>query len=626
MKSLTKLSDLSGFKRNLLLLVVDSLIVYFAYILGMYFRYGIFTLDEPEFFVNGIYFSAFIVVSLILNGVYRIAWSYSYFRDYFIILRAVIVGYAIGFLAGRFLNLFEIRFLTVPFTVSTMAAIISVFLLIWSRFFWLSILSRNHPIVSSEERVFIVGAGDAGTSIAEELSRHPENGLVVGFIDDSPKKLRKRIRGIPVLGNTDEIMPLVEKMGVRKVIIAIPSADASTLRRIFSKIDVSKVKAQTLPSITEIMDGKAKLGYLREINIEDLLGRESVQIDLNSLKDYVVGRTVLITGAGGSIGSELCRQISPLGPGRLLLAGKGENSIYEISQEIGSLFPDLKVSQLIGDVADRSRMRYIFNKMRPQVVFHAAAHKHVPIMEENPTEAFRVNSLGTYNIASLADEFGVETMVVISTDKAVRPSSVMGVSKRIAEEFVRSISSRSNTKFGIVRFGNVLGSRGSVIPLFKKQIQSGGPVTVTDPRMTRYFMTIPEAVTLVLQAGAFSGDGDVFVLDMGEPVKISSLANEMITLAGYIPHQEIEIKYTGVRPGEKLFEELVLTNEELIQTKHPKIFRLKMNEAMDEEALLKTVSRLRTAVEESDFEELNRITSEIVDDSTARIDDGCDSK
>jgi FlaA1/EpsC-like NDP-sugar epimerase len=607
-----------------MLLILDSAIVYFAYVLGMYFRYGIFTLDEPQFFVNGIYFSAFIVASLILNGVYRIAWSYSYFRDYFIILRAVAVGYAVGFTAGRLLNLFNVKFLTVPFTVSTMAAIISVFLIIWSRIVWLSILSRNHQIVSSAERVLIVGAGDAGTSIAEELSRHPEHGFVVGFIDDSPRKLRKRIRGIPVLGNTNEIMDLVDKMGVGKVIIAIPSADAATLRRIFSRIDVEKVKVQTLPSITEIMDGKAKLGYLREINIEDLLGRETVQIDLGSLKDYIVGRTVLITGAGGSIGSELCRQIAPLEPRRLLLAGRGENSIYEIRQEIGSLFPDLDLCQLICDVADSSRMRYIFETMKPEVVFHAAAHKHVPLMEENPTEAFRVNSLGTYNIAGLASEFGVETMVVISTDKAVKPSSVMGVSKRIAEEFVRSISSRSKTKFGIVRFGNVLGSRGSVIPLFKKQIQSGGPVTVTDPRMTRYFMTIPEAVSLVLQAGAYSGGGDVFVLDMGEPVKISSLANEMITLAGYVPQQEIEIKYTGVRPGEKLFEELVLSNEEFIQTKHPKIFRLKTKEAMDEKTLLSIASRLRVAVDNNDFEELNKITVEIVEDATVKISAGCD--
>jgi len=607
-----------------MLLILDSAIVYFAYVLGMYFRYGIFTLDEPQFFVNGIYFSAFIVASLILNGVYRIAWSYSYFRDYFVILRAVAVGYAVGFTAGRLLNLFNVKFLTVPFTVSTMAAIISVFLIIWSRIVWLSILSRNHQIVSSAERVLIVGAGDAGTSIAEELSRHPEHGFVVGFIDDSPRKLRKRIRGIPVLGNTNEIMDLVDKMGVGKVIIAIPSADAATLRRIFSRIDVEKVKVQTLPSITEIMDGKAKLGYLREINIEDLLGRETVQIDLGSLKDYIVGRTVLITGAGGSIGSELCRQIAPLEPRRLLLAGKGENSIYEIRQEIGSLFPDLDLCQLICDVADSSRMRYIFETMKPEVVFHAAAHKHVPLMEENPTEAFRVNSLGTYNIAGLASEFGVETMVVISTDKAVKPSSVMGVSKRIAEEFVRSISSRSKTKFGIVRFGNVLGSRGSVIPLFKKQIQSGGPVTVTDPRMTRYFMTIPEAVSLVLQAGAYSGGGDVFVLDMGEPVKISSLANEMITLAGYVPQQEIEIKYTGVRPGEKLFEELVLSNEEFIQTKHPKIFRLKTKEAMDEKTLLSIASRLRVAVDNNDFEELNKITVEIVEDATVKISAGCD--
>jgi FlaA1/EpsC-like NDP-sugar epimerase len=446
----------------------------------------------------------------------------------------------------------------------------------------------------------------------------------VGFVDDSPRKLRRRIRGIQVLGDSTRIMELVEGFKIGKVIVAIPSADSQTLRKIFSYIDTKKIKVQTLPSLTEIIDGKARLGYLREIDIEDLLGRESVKVDLASLKDYIVERVVLVTGAGGSIGSELCRQIAPLGPGKLLLLGKGENSIYEIKQEISKQYPDIPVVQLIGDVQDTDRMEYIFKTHRPSLIFHAAAHKHVPLMEENPTEAFRVNSLGSLNVASLAHRYSAEAMVMISTDKAVNPSSIMGASKRLAEEFVRSIAENSATRFGIVRFGNVLGSRGSVIPLFKKQIQSGGPVTVTDPRMTRYFMTIPEAVSLVLQAGAYAAGGDIFVLDMGEPVKISTLAREMITLAGYVPQQEIMIEYTGARPGEKLFEELVMTDEALSKTKHPKIFKLNGQTVLGEKEMEELVSKLELAIRNSDYAVLNGIIQGFMPDATARIKTGGD--
>lgn len=603
-----------------MLLFFDFMLVYFSYVMGMYFRYGIFSLDEPEFFINGLFFSVFIVVSLAMNGAYTISWSFSYFKDYWVLLRGVVLGYALGFGIGRLLTLFGIEYLTVPFTVSTMAAVGSVFLIIWSRIIWLSFLNRNRPGGNSSERILIVGAGDAGMAIAEELSRHPENGVVVGFIDDSLRKLHKRIRGIPVLGNTEELMRIAEEHAVKRVIIAIPSADALTLRKIFSNIDTKKLKTQTLPSLTEIIGGKAKLGYLREINIEDLLGRESVKVDLNSLKGYIVARTVLITGAGGSIGSELCRQIAPLNPKKLLLLGKGENSIYEIKQEISALSPGLPLCQLVADVQDHNRMETIFKEYTPQVVFHAAAHKHVPLMEENPTEAFRVNSLGTLNLASLASEYSVETLVMISTDKAVKPSSIMGVSKRLGEEFVRSIALNSRTQFKIVRFGNVLGSRGSVIPLFEKQIRAGGPVTVTDPRMTRYFMTIPEAVSLVLQAGAYSGTGDVFVLDMGEPVKISTLAREMITLAGYVPQQEIAIEYTGIRPGEKLFEELVLAGEEFVVTEHSKIFRLKPPPALSEEKRTAVAARLERAVRHCDYADLNELIAEFVPDAAARLE------
>ncbi|SSC13013.1 putative polysaccharide biosynthesis protein EpsC [Mesotoga infera] len=621
---LFKLKALTGMRRNVALLFLDFLLIYLAYVMGMYFRYGIFNLYEPEFFVNGIFFSLFIVISLALNGTYKIAWSYSYFRDYWIVIRGIAIGFVAGFGIGRLLILFNIKLLTVPFTVSSMAAIGSAFLIIWSRIMWLSFINRRHHVLAASERVLIVGAGDAGTSLAEELAHHPENGVVVGFVDDSPRKLHRRIRGIQVLGDSTQIMELVEGFKIDKVIVAIPSADSQTLRKIFSHIDTKKIKVQTLPSMTEIIDGKAKLGYLREIDIEDLLGRESVKVDLASLKNYIVGRVVLVTGAGGSIGSELCKQIAPLGPGKLLLLGKGENSIYEIKQEISKQYPDIPLKQLIGDVQDKDRMEYIFKTHRPSLIFHAAAHKHVPLMEENPTEAFRVNSLGSLNIALMAHRYSAEAMVMISTDKAINPSSIMGVSKRLAEEFVRSIAENSATRFGIVRFGNVLGSRGSVIPLFKKQIQSGGPVTVTDPRMTRYFMTIPEAVSLVLQAGAYATGGDIFVLDMGEPVKISTLAREMITLAGYVPEQEIMIEYTGARPGEKLFEELVMTDETLSKTKHPKIFKLNGHSVLGEKEMEELVSKLELAIRNSDYAVLNGIIEQFLPDATARIKTGRD--
>lgn len=614
---------ISGWLRNLILLLVDFLLIYLSYALGMYMRYGIFSLNEPEFFQNGLFFSLIMLISLVANGVYRVSWSYSTSRDLLIILRGTAIGYLIGFLFGRFMLLFGINIFTVPFTVSTMCFVAATFLIVFSRILWLSLLFyRSRRGETSSRKILIIGAGDAGTSIADEIIRNPPFGKVIGFLDDSPRKQKKKIHGIPVLGHTEKTMEIIKNYNVELVIIAMPSVESKEIRRIMKYIDRDRVRVQILPALTELIDMKASLGYLRDINITDLLGRESVQIDKRKIREYIENETVLVTGAGGSIGGELCRQIVMLNPKKIILLGKGENSIFSISRELQDKYPSLSISQTIGDVQDKKRMEYIFSIFKPTIVFHAAAHKHVPLMEKNPVEALRVNTLGTYNVAQNAVKHKCKAFIMISTDKAVNPTSVMGVSKRLAEELLRSLArneNTSNTRIGMVRFGNVLGSRGSVIPLFKKQIENGGPLTVTDPRMKRYFMTIPEAVSLVLQAGSYASNGEVFVLDMGKPVKIADLAKDMITLSGYVPDQEIKIKYTGVRPGEKLFEELKLDSENFEETDHPKILKFMNDNTLNKEDTEELLRKIEKIVKEQNTALINEIIKKYLPDAVSKI-------
>jgi FlaA1/EpsC-like NDP-sugar epimerase len=614
---------ISGWLRNLILLVVDFLLIYLSYALGMYLRYGIFSLNEPEFFRNGLFFSLIVLISLVANGVYRVSWSYSTSRDLLIILRGTVTGYLAGFLFGRFMLLFGINIFTVPFTVATACFVGATFLIVFSRISWLSLLFyRSRRGETSSRKILIIGAGDAGTSIADEIIRNPPFGKVIGFLDDSPRKQKKKIHGIPVLGHTEKTMEIIKNYNVELVIIAMPSVESKEIRRIMKYIDRDRVRVQILPALTELMDMKASLGYLRDISITDLLGRESVRIDKRKIKEYIENETVLVTGAGGSIGSEMCRQIVMLRPKKIILLGKGENSIFSISRELQDKYPSLSVSQVIGDVQDNKRMEYIFSIFKPTIVFHAAAHKHVPLMEKNPIEALRVNTLGTYNVAYNAVKHKCKSFIMISTDKAVNPTSVMGVSKRLAEELLRSLArneNTSNTRIGMVRFGNVLGSRGSVIPLFKKQIENGGPLTVTDPRMKRYFMTIPEAVSLVLQAGSYASNGEVFVLDMGKPVKIADLAKDMITLSGYVPDQEIKIKYTGVRPGEKLFEELKLDLENFEETDHPKILKFMNDNTLNKEDTEELLRKIEKIVKEQNPALINEIIKKYLPDAVSKI-------
>jgi FlaA1/EpsC-like NDP-sugar epimerase len=424
----------------------------------------------------------------------------------------------------------------------------------------------------------VVGAGKAGTLIARQLLNNQDLGLKPSaFIDDDPNKYKLHIMGIPVAGTSKEIVQAVEKFEIDLIVLAIPSLSKDELTRIFDECSKTKVKTQIMPMIEDIMLGKVAVNQFRNVEVEDLLGREPVELDIDGISEYITGKTVLVTGAGGSIGSEICRQICRFSPKKLVLVGHGENSIYLIDMELrNSNLPSVEVVPVIGDIQDRARMFEVMEEHRPDVVYHAAAHKHVPLMEYNPRESVKNNVFGTKNVAEAADTFGVDTFVLISSDKAVNPTNVMGSTKRIAEMVIQQLSKTSKTKFVAVRFGNVLGSRGSVIPLFKKQILAGGPVTVTHPDMTRYFMTIPEASRLVIQAGSLARGGEIFVLDMGEPVKIVDLAVNLIKLSGYSV-EEIGINYSGIRPGEKMYEELLGENEVHGEAIFPKIFIGKAN-------------------------------------------------
>ena len=424
----------------------------------------------------------------------------------------------------------------------------------------------------SQMHALIVGAGDAGQLIAREIRLNPQLDFdVIGFIDDDPVKQGGSFQGLNVLGSLLDLGRIVHEYAVNEIIIAIPSASGKQLRAIVKRCQESKVKFRMLPSVGELIDGRVSIQQIRDVDLNDLLGRETIFLDEAQINHYIQGKRVLITGAGGSIGSEICRQVARFNPQKLILFENAETPLFLIEQELSKTYPHLPIVSIIGDVRNRSRVNVIFDEQMPHVIFHAAAYKHVPMMENNPAEAVNNNVQGTRLLANAADQCGVEKFVMISTDKAVRPTNIMGTTKRVAELYVQSLDKRSKTSFVTTRFGNVLGSNGSVIPTFKEQIENGGPITVTHPEVTRFFMTIPEASQLVLQAGSMGSGGEIYLFDMGEPVKISSLAEELIKLSGLQPHEDIEIVYTGLRPGEKLYEELLLGDEGVLPTSHKKI-------------------------------------------------------
>lgn len=433
--------------------------------------------------------------------------------------------------------------------------------------------ARSAPSDSKRRRILVLGAGDAGEMLMREIARtHAHRYEPIGFLDDAPAKQNARIHGVPVLGPIQDVAPLVKRERIDEVILAIPSMTGQEMRRIVELCRPTGVSLRTLPGVDRLIDGTVTVSQLAEVAIEDLLGREPVTLDTEAVGAFLTGRSVLVTGAGGSIGSELCRQICRYAPKKLILLEQAENNLFEIHRALLAEFPDVEVTPFVADICDSRRLESVFGAERPAVVFHAAAHKHVPMMEANPGEAIKNNVFGTKKVADASHRFGVETFVMVSTDKAVNPTSVMGASKRTAEIYVQALSQRSRTQFVTVRFGNVLGSAGSVIPIFKQQIARGGPVTVTHPEMQRYFMTIPEACQLILQAGTMGRGGEIFILDMGKPVKIVDLARDLIRLSGFTPNEDIAIKFSGVRPGEKLFEELSFDAENAEKTRHPKIF------------------------------------------------------
>lgn len=498
---------------------------------------------------------------------YKKAWEYASIGELISIVKAVTLS-VISVVIIQILV-----FQDVYVRAMALTWMMHVILIGGSRFSWRLLRDRlvnNHMEIKN---TLVIGAGSAGTMVVRQLLNNHDTALKpVAFIDDDPNKDKLDILGIPVVGTSKHITEMVEKYHIDNIVIAIPSLSKKELKVIFDECVKTNAKTQIMPMIEDIMLGKVAVNQFKEVEVEDLLGREPVELDINSISEYVTSKTILVTGAGGSIGSEICRQICRFSPKKIVLLGHGENSIYQIDMELRRLYlGQIEIIPVIADIQDRNRIFEVMDTHRPDVVYHAAAHKHVPLMEYNPREAVKNNVLGTKNVAEGSDTYGVKTFVMISSDKAVNPTNVMGSTKRIAEMLIQQLDKHSTTKFVAVRFGNVLGSRGSVIPLFKQQIQAGGPLSVTHPDMTRYFMTIPEASRLVIQAGSFASGGEIFVLDMGEPVKIVDLAKNLIQLSGYTI-EEIGIEFSGIRPGEKMYEELLREGEVHPEAVFPMIF------------------------------------------------------
>ena len=525
-------------------------------------------------------------------------WRYASVRDLVKIIKGVILSSAvIGLIIYPILGLHSY-----PRSIMISDCILLIVMMGGIRLGTRLFKERSKFEFVERKGVIIYGAGDAGELLLRDMLKNPNYSYQpVGFIDDDERKRGLKIHSIPVLGTGNDLDSLVKKFEPAEIIIAIPSAKPLQMRTIMHECKKHNVILKTLPSLKDVISGEVSVNHIRDISLEDLLFREPVQVNPENIKDLVCGKKVLVTGAAGSIGSELCRQILRHNPRHLILYDRSENGLYYMDRELGGKYSRDFFSVVIGDICDVNRLYAKFKKYRPQIVFHAAAYKHVPLMEDNIVESIKNNVLGTWNLIELSDQFEVETFVQISTDKAVNPTSIMGVSKRIAETVVRYIGKISGTRFMVVRFGNVLGSSGSVVPLFKEQIRKGGPITVTHPDIQRYFMTIPEAVQLVLQSAHMGKGGEVFVLDMGEQIKIVDLARNMITLSGFVPEKDVRIVFTGLRPGEKLYEELFDEDEKIMATPHRKIFMaLSISDKSNLEEFFKSLIELQVSALEGD--------------------------
>jgi FlaA1/EpsC-like NDP-sugar epimerase len=503
------------------------------------------------------------------SGMYRNIWRYASLQDAYQIFKVVTFSSMVSAIVLVSVN----GPYGLPRSIYFLDWFILFALVAASRLLWRVYRETKFiPSLRTGKKTLIIGAGDAGNLLLKEIrkqSSSPYN--VVGFLDDDPCKRGRRLSGVRVLGGTDRLRALVRIHGIEEVIFAIPSGGGDLMRRAIANCERAKARFKTLPAITAIIDGKVSVSQIKDVEIEDLLGREPVVLDQTAIRNYLTDKRVLVTGAAGSIGSEICRQVALFSPAKLVLFDHAETPLFYIEKELAAAFPDLRIIPMVGDVKNQDRVETVFEEFSPEVVFHAAAYKHVAMMEYNPAEAVLNNVMGSMIVADAAHKYKVRNLVMVSTDKAVNPTNVMGATKRSAEIYVQALAAQSKTKFTTVRFGNVLGSNGSVIPLFKEQIRKGGPVTVTDKDVVRYFMTIPEASQLVMQAGCIGKGGEIFVLDMGEPVRILALAEELIRLSGLIPYKDIDIRFTGLKPGEKLYEELLIDGEGVQPTTHKKI-------------------------------------------------------
>lgn len=548
-----------------------------------------------------------LIIFIILN-LYNNVWSFIGVHEELMIVVACTLSTAFQGLG------MEVFMLEVPRSYYVFYLFLMVTTTTITRFSYRMLATVKHGLKRNRGKIvntLVIGAGEAGSVIVQEIkSSKYLNRNVVGIIDDNPSKKGKYLHGIKILGNRNDVKRLAEKYDVQEIILAIPSASAKDTRDILKICNETECKLKVLPGMYQLITEEVSVSKLKEVSIEDLLGRDTINIDVESVCNHVNNQVVMITGGGGSIGSELCRQIAAHNPKLLIIFDIYENTTYDIQQELIKKYPSLKLETLIGSVRNTKRIESVIERYRPNIIYHAAAHKHVPLMEDSPNEAIKNNVFGTYKTARAADKYGVKRFVLISTDKAVNPTNIMGASKRICEMIIQTFSRYSATEYVAVRFGNVLGSNGSVIPLFKKQIAEGGPVTVTHPDIIRYFMTIPEAVSLVLEAGANAKGGEIFVLDMGEPVKIADLAKNLIRLSGYKLGEDIEIKYTGLRPGEKLYEELLTKEEGLKKTANALIFVGKPLE-FDEVHFLSKLKELEEKANSESYE-IKELVADIV--------------
>lgn len=602
-------------RKKMLIVIADILAVIIAYGLALLLRFDMKYSKIPEQYIEGyLYYivlaSVLLVCCYVIAKLYRSVWSYAGINE---ILKTCVASIVACVLTG------------VVFSIAIMRMPISFYLIGWLLVFGFTasirmmyrllrrmrIKADNSKGNTERQNIMIIGAGAAGLVLLREYrNSYYLTDKVKIFIDDNAQKWNKYLDGVLIEGGRDKILESVEKYRINKIILAMPSADRKDIRDILEICKETDCQIQTVPGVYQLVNGEVNVSKLRNVEIEDLLGRDPIEVNLDEILGYIKGKTVLVTGGGGSIGSEICTQLAEHEVGHLIIFDIYENNAYDIQQKLRWNHPELNLTVLIGSVRNTHRINGVMKKYKPDVVFHAAAHKHVPLMEDSPNEAIKNNVFGTYKTASAAGRNHVKKFVLISTDKAVNPTNIMGASKRMCEMIVQTLNHFYETDFVAVRFGNVLGSNGSVIPLFKKQIAAGGPVTVTHPDIIRYFMTIPEAVSLVLQAGAYAKGGEIFVLDMGEPVKIADLAKNLIRLSGYKLGEDIEIEYTGLRPGEKLYEELLMDEEGLQDTEN-KMIHIGKPIDMDEEKFMHQLIQLRDATNE-DSDAIRAMVKEIV--------------